>query len=572
MNRKEELHVVEVDEKFILARDAKNEDKLHPNFDKWEKYYAGESEELDDRKKRNLSAIMPAWSQAGVDYVLAKEVAVIFGQKPYWTVGARQKRWEEAAKLMEQLLSWQLDTGKQHLNVIQWLQHKLIYGTGIRKPCWDRENDEAKIEQINNKNFYPSPDGYSIYTVPWVIQRALRTREYIEAMGRKWKGSNKSTYKNTKELLALPGGEFVGEHTEETKASRWTTKEKNNLYEILEYWYREDGKVRVRTVGGRKVELRDSVSPYKKKPKAFPYIVMIDWPKPKSFWGTGRIEAIEPHIKELAHIKNQRFDNINLILNPPFKFIKGNNVDLDALPIAPNALIGMDDIDSIQPFVFPFVTEGVYREADDIANDIQNRLGLHEYSMGKAPEQRETATGIARLQAAGNTIFQFQNMMSLKLGMTELADWMSAINQQYFKKAVSLPFLYDSEGRGQYLTILKSRLQGDLYFIPKVAPLNPESVKDVQRQQFIMAAQTAVALQANLRRQELARVLFEQFDALSVSDIEKILPPQAEMPQGAELPPGQEGQPGQGGGAPTPEGLAAGAMGAGMGTTAAKPR
>jgi len=199
-------------------------------------------------------------------------------------------------------------------------------------------------------------------------------------------------------------------------------------------------------------------------------------------------------------------------------------------------------------------------------------LGLHEYSMGKAPEQRETATGIARLQAAGNTIFQFQNMMSLKLGMTELADWMSAINQQYFKHALSLPFLYDSEGRGEYLTIIKSRLQGDLYFIPKIAPLNPESVKDVQRQQFITAVQTAIALQANLKRQELARVLFEKCDLLD-SDIQKIIPPQAEMPKGAEMPVGAEqGQPGQGRGAPTTGGLIAGTQGAGMGTTAPRPR
>ena len=135
-----------------------------------------------------------------------------------------------------------------------------------------------------------------------------------------------------------------------------------------------------------------------------------------------------------------------------------------------------------------------------------------------------------------------------------------------------MPFLYDSEGRGQYLTIIKSRLQGDLYFVPKIAPLDPESVKDVQRQQFIVAVQTAVALQAQLKRQELARVLFEKFN-LSDSDIEKIVPPQTEMPPGAEMPPGQEGQPGQGGGkTPTLEGLTAAVQGGGMRTGASAPR
>jgi len=570
MTPKEENFVKEIVDKYGLARDNKEEKSLHSSLDKWENYYAGESDELKERKARGLSAVMPPWAQAGVDYVLAKEIAVIFGQKPYWTVGARQKRWEEAAKLMGQLLTWQLDTPKTYLNIVQWIQHKLIYGTAIRKPCWDRENDEVKIEQINVKNFYPSPDGNSIYTVPWVIQRALRTKEYIRVMGKPWRGSNKPTYKNTKELLALPGGEHIEEHTEEASGSIRTTAEKLNLYEILEYWYRRDGEVRVATIGARKILLRDSASPYEKKKKAFPYLVMLDWPKPKSFWGTGRIEAIEPHIKELAHIKNQRFDNINLILNPPFKYLKGVDIEIDKLPIAPNALIGMDDIDSLQAIIFPFVTQGVYAEANDIATDIQNRLGLHEYSMGKAPEQRETATGIARLQAAGNTIFQFENMMSLKLGMTELADWMSAINQQYFKSAVSLPFLYDSEGKGQYLTIIKSRLQGDLYFIPKIAPLDPESVKDVQRQQFITAVQTAAALQANLKRQELTRVLFEQFN-ISESDIEKIVPPEAEAPQGGE----QALQKQQGkeqGKPPTLEGLMAGVGGSGMGTTPPAPR
>lgn len=567
MTNKEENFVKEIVDKFRLARDAKTVDKCHDNWDKWEDYYNGTSDELEERKARGLSAIMPAWAQAGVDYVFAKEVAVIFGQKPYWTVGARRKKWEGAAKLMEQLLTWQLDNRKIFLNVIQWLQSKLIFGTAIRKPCWDRENKEVKIEEIDNKNFYPSPDKYSIYTVPWVIQRALRTTEYIKAMGKPWRTSRLATYKNTAELLKLPGGEYIGEHTEES-GTRWTTKEKLNLYEILEYWYWRDGKVRVATVGARKILLRDSPSPYKKK-KAFPYIVMIDWPKPKKFWGMGRIEAIESHIKELAHIKNQRFDNINLILNPPFKFVKGMDIDIDALPIKPNALIGMDDLASLEAIKFDFVTEGVYREAAEIEKEIQNRLGLHEYWMGRAPEQRETATGIARLQAAGNTIFQFLNLMSLKLGMTELADWVSAINQQYLKDAISLPFLYDSEGRGEYLTIVNSRLQGDFYFVPKVAPLDPESIEDVQRNQFIAAVQTVVAMQAQVRRQELARVLFEKFN-ISDSDIEKILPPEAEVPQGGQQ--ALAAQTKKGGGMKNLGQLISGTAGAGMPVAPAAPR
>jgi len=531
MTEKEKRLVKEINEKFTLARNKKEEDDLHSNFDKWEDYYNGTSTELKDRENRGLSALMPAWAQAGVDYILAKEVAVIFGQRPYFSVGARAKKWEKAAKIQKELLTFRLDNPFTFLNIVQWLQSKSIYGTSIRKPCWDREKEEPKIERIDNKNFYPSPNGYSIYEVPWVIQRALRNRKYIEAMGRPYKYSNKSTYKNTKELLAEKGGKWIEEVEGEGK--RYTTKEKEDIYEILEYWERD----RVVTIGERKVVLREDENPYTKK-KAIPYIVMIDWPKPKSFWGIGRIQAIEPHIRELAHIKNQRFDNVNLILNPPLKYLKGTGIDLEGLPIKPNALIGMDDLDALRPFFdrgWPFVTGDVYREAKEIETEIQNRLGLYEYWMGKAPEQRETATGIARLQAAGNTIFQFINMMSLNLGMRELAEWISAIDQQYFKGSISIPFLYDDDARGEYLTITKSRLEGKFYFIPKVAPLNPEEIKDVRRGQFVTAIQAILGMQANLKLQELARILLEEFD-VPQETIDKIVPEEMAIP--AAVPPG----------------------------------
>jgi len=119
----------------------------------------------------------------------------------------------------------------------------------------------------------------------------------------------------------------------------------------------------------------------------------------------------------------------------------------------------------------------------------------------------------------------------LWLGMTELAAWTSAIDQQYLKGQISIPYLYDSEHRGEYLTITRSRLQGDFYFIPKVAPLNPETIKDVQRGQFVTAVQTIVAMQANVRMAELARIMLEKFD-IPQEEIDKILPRKAEVPPG----------------------------------------
>jgi len=176
MTEKEERKVKEVNEKYTLAQNKKSEDNLHSNFDKYGDYYAGTSKELEERADRGLSALMPAWAQAGVDYVLAKEVAVIFGQKPYWSVGATRKKWEGPAKLQQELLTWHLDNSKEFLNCVQWLQTKGVYGTGIRKPMWDRQLNEFALEEIDNKNFYPSPYGYSIFKIPWAIQRSLRTR------------------------------------------------------------------------------------------------------------------------------------------------------------------------------------------------------------------------------------------------------------------------------------------------------------------------------------------------------------------------------------------------------------
>ena len=536
---KEKNLVKEVEEKFALARDKKDEAKLHSSFDKWENYYNGTSAELEKRDAKGLSAIMPAWAQAGVDYVLAKEMAVIFGQKPYWGVRGRRKKYENAAKLQQELLMLRVDQPKMLLNIVRWIQHKLIYGSAIRKPMWDRQEKCFKCEYINPKNFYPSPDptgGYTIYEIPWAMQRSLRTREYIEEMGKPWKGSRKSTYKNTVELLKKPGGTHIAEHTEESAGSTWTTKEKENIYEILEYWDRINK--RVVTIGERKIVLRDTDFPYEKK-KDLPFMVMIDWPHPKSFWGTGRIESVELMIRELAHIKNQRFDNVNLILNPPMKYLKGVDIDIKSLPVKPNAMIGMDDLDAVRQLWdkgVPFVTEHVYREAAEIEKEIQNRLGLHEYWMGRAPEQRETATGIARLQAAGNTIFQAHNLLSIWLGMQELAAWISAIDQQFLKESIAAPFVYDADARarGEYFDISKSDIAGEFIFEFKPSPINPEVIADVERGQFVQAIQTLLSMQAEVKVQELGKLLLERFN-IPQSDIDKILPETGELPG---VPPG----------------------------------
>ncbi len=443
----------------------------------------------------------------------------------------RRKKYEQAAKLQQELLMLRVDQPKMLLNIVRWIQHKLIYGSAIRKPMWDRQEKCFKCEYINAKNFYPSPDptgGYTIYDVPWVIQRSLRTREYIEEMGKTWKGSRKSTYKNTVELLKEDGGNYISEHAEESAGSTWTDEEKKNIYEILEYWDRINK--RVVTIAERKIVLRDTDFPYEKK-QDLPFMVMIDWPHPKSFWGTGRIESVELMIRELAHIKNQRFDNVNLILNPPYKYVKHMDVDLKALPIKPNAMIGMEDINAMEPFKFDFVTESVYREAAEIEKEIQNRLGLHEYWMGKAPEQRETATGIARLQAAGNTIFQAHNLLSIWLGMQELAAWISAIDQQFLKESIAAPWVYDadSRARGEYFTASRKNIAGEFMFEFKPSPINPEVIADVERGQFVQVIQTLLTMQAKMKVGELGKLLLEKFN-VSQADIDKILPATEEIP------------------------------------------
>jgi len=174
--------------------------------------------------------------------------------------------------------------------------------------------------------------------------------------------------------------------------------------------------------------------------------------------------------------------------------------------------------------------------------------------MGKAPEQRETATGIARLQQAGNTIFQAHNLLSIWLGMQELASWMSAIDQQFLKESISAPYLYDADkrARGEYFTVNKRRILGDLVFEFRPSPINPEEIEHVERGQFIQAVQQTVAMQAEQNVNALAKLMYEKFN-VSQADIDKILPAPASIPG---LPPGRA----EGGARPT----GPGAPGAGM--------
>lgn len=149
-----------------------------------------------------------------------------------------------------------------------------------------------------------------------------------------------------------------------------------NDVELLSFWgkwdldgdgIREEALI---VIADRKVLVKAIANPFDHQKR--PVIASTLFQVPKEWYGIGMVEPIIPLQHELNTLRNQRLDNINLILNRMWKINSLADVDLDALVSSPNGIILTDDMAGVEPLVTQDVTGSAYNDAAVIQTDIEN--------------------------------------------------------------------------------------------------------------------------------------------------------------------------------------------------------
>lgn len=125
-----------------------------------------------------------------------------------------------------------------------------------------------------------------------------------------------------------------------------------------------------------------------------PFEICVDHSVKNELYGIGEIEPTETLQVALNKTRNQRLDNVDLVLNRMWIYDRNAGINPKHLRSFPGNAIPADDINGLQPVKTPDVTSSSYNDEDRIERDFQRATGnIDGTDMGGAGGFTNTATG-----------------------------------------------------------------------------------------------------------------------------------------------------------------------------------
>jgi len=517
---------------------------------RWKRFYKLYRNHRDSSTQPFKSNVFVPYIFSIVESVVPKMLGTIFNTRPIISVSPRQGSSVDLARLLESLLEYQLDEEQLEFftKILEFFKECVIYGTSFAKIVPKFNDDDLAsfnyidIQPIDLFHIFPDFRATSIRNMKYVIQLSYMDYEELEQMQRA------GFYKNVSDLLDKL--ETMGT-VDEYKRNRltnigildeygWDTKRK--VVEVLEYWDRD----KIYTIGGRNTILKEEDNPLG---GLLPFIMARYVPVQHELYGIGIPEIAETLQEELNTVRNQRMDNVNLIINRMFIANKYADIDFDQLVSYPGNVILTNDVNAIQPLDTRDITKSAYMEEEIIKRDIDNATGEWEYSRGATPPRRETATGIVRLQQASTIRFDTVVKMlefTVIRNIAKMFLWLDYhfLPPEDFERIVGSEEYVKYGGQAFYDQDITDMIKHH-HFQPMGS--STTAIKEVRVQQ-IMQAYQMFNQDPMINQMELRKMVL---DVLDIKNEEKLLQALPMVPPGMEgmmPPPGAS--PGQGGGAP----------------------
>lgn len=437
----------EITDKFVSALTWRE-----PFKNKWDRYYKMYRGVLDERNYPWQSNLFIPLSFSTVETIVPRLVS----NRPQIDIMPREPGDEDHADKMSALIDYQWDLMNMNVILPEAIKEMAIYGTTVLKVAWKKderkvvekeladedfpelgtvESEQKKVvydgpcvEVVDLYDFFIDPKATNIDNAQWVIHRTLRPIEHIKEL------KKQGIYKN---VDLLEGTSFSAQQDDDKSDRRSTLgvsiapeTADQNMVELLEYWTDE----RVVVVANRSVVIRDEKNPFQHGKK--PFVHIVDQKVPHEFYGIGELEPIESLQYELNDKRNQRMDNVTLILNRMWKVKNGAGVDEDELISDAGGVVHVNEMEGLDVLPMPDVTASSYQEETLIKGDIQQTSGVTDFTRGVASDAlaNDTATGISLLQEAGNARFRLKIQNIEDMGIKRLGEFMVAMNEQFISE------------------------------------------------------------------------------------------------------------------------------------------
>jgi hypothetical protein len=265
----------------------------------------------------------------------------------------------------------------------------------------------AKAEYIHIRNIFPEPN-----TTDW--QKFIHRQKM--PFGWIMKGIKDGTFFDvSQDLEGVTEGERFDDDQRTSKADRkfidltriWSTYEKKHT--IWELWApiprkwidfdTPDGPDAEELVPAKVMVASGAwllSSEENENPEGYHPLLKLDYIRTGEPYGKGIIEMILDEQDEINEIRNQRVDNVNLIMNKMIAIFERAIVNRKDLTSQPGGIIRLkdqvtDDIRKvITPMEFPDVSQSAYKETMEIERQIQERTGANRVTMGSSGLVRDS--------------------------------------------------------------------------------------------------------------------------------------------------------------------------------------
>ncbi len=374
----------------------------------------------------------------------------------------------ESIDSWDDLVNYDFDIIKLKKKLPRWLNSSGLYGNGIAKVTWRTDNDKGTKSKEAEKNKYDDPnlqvvDLWDILPAPettdlqedcpWLIHRIVKTKEQIEkeekareivkAEDENGEVQSGKLYKNLEcvkpkkvedwkkeryEINTKKMGQIAGSDNKEEGEALAEKSEYEQQVELWEIWDYEEGKLIV--IANEEVLIRNDENPYQNINNGRIFIDLPDHPLNWELWAMGHIEPVETTILEIADLRNQRMDDVILMLDPVTKIRKDAGISKNDIIFAPGAkweLRRHDDVVIERP---PEISAIGITEDQLMRNEIERTLALSEYMQGVPKSKQEPAEKIKTLLGQGNLRLNL-NASIVAEALTQLANILIQLNEEF---------------------------------------------------------------------------------------------------------------------------------------------
>ena len=485
------------------------------------------------RGKRQIgnSQIHNPYSWANVETITPRMVS----KRPTVIFRPRENYDQGQSEIMQSIHDYWWEKDRVFNKVVSWVKDSLTYGTGIVKVYWNTEKETVKsyqydetgnplvdengeyveeeteittfddptLENVNIYDFFVDPRATSIQTAEWAIHRFHKTIDELKESGL-YKNLNKLEDYLTNKTERSDSDKKRHEHAFGSQGEDDSTVDK---VEVLEMWDKNGMTV----LGARNVVIREKERPFWHG--RIPFVRLVDHLVSQEFYGKGEVEPVIKLQHALNTIQNQSIDNKTQSLMPMWKIY--GEIDENELIARPNGVVHMTSATDIaEKLESQDMTRNAVEEMSNVKSDIQQALGIYDYTKGAESGVNKTATGIGLVQEAANARFAHKIQL-LEESLKEMGTLVISLYQQFMTSERVIRVV--GKNGEDYVRLKPQDIAGNYDIDVESGSTRPIN-KEAERQDIVNLKQLMGDIQDPEFQMELDKKILDKYDMKDLED------------------------------------------------------